>query len=622
MKNIKVILFQVFVAVMITLSLTMNFMLPDYTDVNLEISNEILENLKLSLSQDVFKVSIIFLMIIFLSIKVEEMINKEISIVSCKGFYIICMFIAVMWGMSRSYIIDNSLGSIIASKGQMVKTVINFVGDSCLLVLIGKILYAIINKGDIGKITSKYNDKEFSPIKIFIFLITMWIPHLILAYPASIISDAWAQINMFYGGKQFTSHHPPFHTWLIGITMELGQLFGNGNRGLFLFILIQTVVFAVILTYTICTMKKLDSPKCLIYVTIIVAVTSPYYTAYVGLITKDTLYSYLFLLFMTELVQIIYFRSKYLERKLNCFLFLISATLLILLRNNGKYVVYPILIVIFILMVKDKLLFVSCKKSIRRIVILILPIFISSIISISLTAYFDIEKGSIKEMLSLPFQQTARYIIRHSDEVTESEKQAIDDILDYEFISQNYNPKLSDLVKNTFKKDSTKEELTSYFKVWIKQFIKHPETYVNATLNQNYRLIYPVLSQYLYIDTYKDRSELVQELNIKEINVLNEIEEEIDSFYRIMFRLPIISIFSMTPIYNLILIYILVYSMYKKYFSVLLVSIPLVISNLVIIAGPLVHPRYALPIMYSIPIVLALFFYVHKKIRIKENVLN
>jgi hypothetical protein len=40
---------------------------------------------------------------------------------------------------------------------------------------------------------------------------------------------------------------------------------------------------------------------------------------------------------------------------------------------------------------------------------------------------------------------------------------------------------------------------------------------------------------------------------------------------------------------------------------------PLIISDLVVVAGPLVHPRYVLPVMYSIPIVVAVFLYVRRK---------
>ncbi|MFQ9748440.1 MAG: hypothetical protein ACLRYY_05500 [Anaerobutyricum soehngenii] len=39
-----------------------------------------------------------------------------------------------------------------------------------------------------------------------------------------------------------------------------------------------------------------------------------------------------------------------------------------------------------------------------------------------MTRYYNIEPGGIQEALSLPFQQTARYVKEHEEEVTQEEK--------------------------------------------------------------------------------------------------------------------------------------------------------------------------------------------------------
>ena len=54
--------------------------------------------------------------------------------------------------------------------------------------------------------------------------------------------------------------------------------------------------------------------------------------------------------------------------------------------------------------------------------------------------YLKITPGSTKEMLSVPFQQTARYIKEYSDEVTEKEKEVIDRVLNYDTLSERYEP--------------------------------------------------------------------------------------------------------------------------------------------------------------------------------------
>lgn len=62
--------------------------------------------------------------------------------------------------------------------------------------------------------------------------------------------------------------------------------------------------------------------------------------------------------------------------------------------------------------------------------------------------------GSVRESLSVPFQQTARYVRDYGDEVTEEVKEAIDSILRYDLLASKYNPNLSDPVKKLFNENS------------------------------------------------------------------------------------------------------------------------------------------------------------------------
>ena len=88
-----------------------------------------------------------------------------------------------------------------------------------------------------------------------------------------------------------------------------------------------------------------------------------------------------------------------------------------------------------------------------------------------LLPYFKIPNTSIREALSIPFQQTARYVKYHGDDVTEEERKIIDHILEYDTLAENYQPDLSDPVKNKYNKYTTREELKQYFKVWFKMFL-------------------------------------------------------------------------------------------------------------------------------------------------------
>lgn len=67
---------------------------------------------------------------------------------------------------------------------------------------------------------------------------------------------------------------------------------------------------------------------------------------------------------------------------------------------------------------------------------------------------------------------------------------AIDGVLRYELLAEEYYELTADPVKSTYHAEGT-GELIAYFKVWLQQFFKHPLCYVEATWNQNYYLLAP-----------------------------------------------------------------------------------------------------------------------------------
>ena len=75
--------------------------------------------------------------------------------------------------------------------------------------------------------------------------------------------------------------------------------------------------------------------------------------------------------------------------------------------------------------------------------------------------------------------------------MTTKETDAIKDVLDYEHLAELYNPELSDDVKWTYNNEADKNAKKSYIETWFDQFLKHPLTYIEATLNNTYRYLDP-----------------------------------------------------------------------------------------------------------------------------------
>lgn len=108
----------------------------------------------------------------------------------------------------------------------------------------------------------------------------------------------------------------------------------------------------------------------------------------------------------------------------------------------------------------------------------------------------DITPGSKREILSIPFQQTARFVQKHDGLnsgvnptvkedgtiveapcdglVTDEERAVIDRVLKYENLGRRYNPDKSDAVKNCFNEYASQEDIKAYFEVWAQMFKRIP----------------------------------------------------------------------------------------------------------------------------------------------------
>lgn len=207
----------------------------------------------------------------------------------------------------------------------------------------------------------------------------------------------------------------------------------------------------------------------------------PWISKYTIMISKDTLFADFVLLFGVELHRLLNASD---ERK-HVFRVLLAALMVLLFRKNGFYIVLLTFILLTVLYRK------YWKKWLLCIAVTVaMNIGYSSI----MLPVLGIADGSVREALSVPFQQTARYIQKHGDEVTQRERDAIDAVLNYDVLADAYAPDLSDPVKDTFRTDAEKGDLADYFKIWFGMFWKHPETYTAASLSNYYGYFYPVVN--------------------------------------------------------------------------------------------------------------------------------
>lgn len=541
---------------------------------------------------------------------------------------IVCFGLAVIWLMAEGFVQDNTLQSLSSGTGQMLKSCIYLLGSAWLLMQLAVGLDIFISGGrDLpwrgeGRLTAFYRRHGF--LCPFIIILLSCILPLILVYPGGMNADSWGQAGMYFkvvrpdwGLYEFTSHHPPAHTVYFASIIALGKLLGSANLGLFMVMLIQAVMHSAIFAYSLYTMRKLGAPRYLRLISLLAVLFSPYYVVSYPAVIKDNVYSWAILLFVIETVYMLHMGRDYWHSRGHIALLTLGIMASMLFRNNGKYVIYPMVLLILIILFLQRRKGKKGGLSPRPVLCLLLPVLAANLILSGLMSYYDIEKGSIREALSLPFQQTARYVLERGDEVTEEEKAAIGAILDYDNLAADYYPMESDGVKDKFNPEATTEDLINYFRTWLRQGLKHPFVYIKATVNQNYPLVYPFQEgNPLAISTLNKYHLFAAEtIGITDVEVMPRVNNIRDEFNHDLMYLPFSGLVCNVGVNVLVLLFLCCYALRRRMWSFFIPAMPLLLSLAIVVAAPGIRgtPRYAYPILYSLPVVMSWYCFLNRK---------
>ncbi len=458
------------------------------------------------------------------------------------------------------------------------------------------------------KIYQLFNKHPF--IFSLIFMLICWLPYFIAFYPAILSPDPSYQIKQFFHIPNkystyaimldpkvtITNHHPVLHTLLLGSCVKIGTLINNVNLGLFLYTIIQTLILASTLALTIKFLKKLNINILFPIIALIMYSFIPIFPFYALSAVKDVIFGSLIILYTMTLYHFIHTDKI----TLKCFIWTIILLIFItLFRNNGIHTIilsFPFLIFI----VKNR----QERFKIGLICILILG-FNYSYNSLILP-YFKITPGSIRETLSVPFQQTARLVKEHDKSLSKEDKQAIDKILTYDTLKTRYNPDLADPVKNGYNKYATSQDLKNYFKVWFKDLTKYPLTYVEATINNTYGYYYPFKTNWnIY---YKYDTRIVKDGFNYHYNNLKGLRNVLAAYGLSYQYIPFQGLLINIGFNVWLLIFMFAYLFYQKKYRDLVYLTPSLVLVLVCLLSPAnCYFRYALPFVFGLMLNLGIF---------------
>lgn len=523
-----------------------------------------------------------------------------------------CMLVA------RSYNKLDNWNLIFGSKRKLLFSIFMLIIIIYISYIVLSVLYNKMNdssrQGVKGNTFSKKIFEEHPFRNTWMVMILLWLPNYLLYFPGCLTYDVIRQYEQFFSGE-ITNHHPVLTTFFESVFIKWGRMLGNQNIGLALYLFCTLLFTSAVFAIGFCWMKKRGIPYWIRWMALLFYSVFPLWSAYARTAVKDTLFYPMFILFVLFFFEIILSRGTILEQKNTNVVFLFLSILLCLVRHNGIYIVcasFPFCIW-------------WCKKYRKQCVVLflILFLFLGSYQKLFLPI-IGVTPGGTQEMLSIPFQQTARYVKYHKSEITASEERDIRKVLDYDSIGKNYNPDLSDPVKNTYTQDD--EYLGRYFSTWIEQLKKHPTTYIQATLNGTYgywgymsEIRYP----YGYYSQPESMNEYQKKYKIKFSDATKNLREKYERGLEIVFIKTPFNLLTKPMIYTWGFVVLLGFcigsTLYRKY---CIAFLPVIVSFLICLASPVNGDmRYMLPLSSTLFLYLAFVYGILQQSEEKKEVL-
>lgn len=576
-----------------------------YSQHILYIPNIELNKYHLQLYVDIISDISLIIYICFIMIK-----TKNIELTKSKIFFIILLDIFLL--ISNVFINMGNLSYLYKNMWLILYNLIRFI--AIYIVLKRSLIYFenFIKNHEFklkkNKIINLFLKHPF--LFSFIAILICWSIYVIAFYPIILSPDPSFQIKQFFNVRTkyadyailldnnvfLTNHHPVFHTMILGYSLKLGRFLLNDNFGLFIYSLTQLLVLAFTLSLTIKYLNENNVNKKIVFIVLLLYCFIPMFPLYAMSGVKDTYYTCFIILYVMKLDKIIRSKQEKLSYKEMIQLLLIMFAVC-LFRNNGIYV----------LILSFPLILIYSKKYFQTLLVIFIGVlaFYGTYTKVLLPS-LKITDGSIRETLSIPFQQTARYVKYYDKDLSKNDIKVIDKVLEYETLAKRYNPTISDPVKNEFNKYTTKKELLAYLKVWFKCFFKHPLVYIEATLNNIYGYFSPQSTNwYIY---YKYDTRITEDKLVNyHYNNLSSLRLILSSFAQGFPYIPLIGLISNIGFNTWLLLGLTTYSIFKKKKEYLIVLSPLLISLLICVASPVnTYFRYAMPFIFIMPFIFTL----------------
>ena len=442
---------------------------------------------------------------------------------------------------------------------------------------------------------------------------------LFLFYPLVFGFDAAVGLRTFMDPDCASCNHHPYFVQLIhALFFNIGKEIGHLSVGFFLLALLSIIFSSAIILYGIRLMQHAKLSRRLLIAFAITYALFPLYPYLSINPTKDGLFAYTFLLYLFTLFELYITDAQCLNNKRFLILHAVTILFLCLTRHQGIYIVF----------VECIFLLLCYKSNWKGIILMTVPsLCLVSTYNNVLLPFINVEPAGKQEVYGSLFQQTAFYLRQHPDDVTTSEISAVNKVLNSDTIVAKYVIDTTDPVKNGYKYNPwyrlyigapsifrhidhshEAEDLKAYRSAWFSMGLRHPLTYLEASLAISAGFFYNF--NRLLLETEPKWAEngaaTTPEYRFVHFNKAARIyNNRIYSW----FKYPILNWIIAIPYYNWAAIFFIGILFYRKDFKGLIVFLPILLSLGILLICPMVYGRYSYPIAMGLPLLVIYTLY-------------
>ena len=382
----------------------------------------------------------------------------------------------------------------------------------------------IVRSGQIGKNRTK------TLLALFFLCFASYMVCFLTYFPGVGMNDG---LNILKFGMREMRQHPALYVWSLVTSAEKGRMFGvSYDIGYALFVIAQVVIVSAWTAVILLWIVERDFSVILKGISVVYYVFSPLISMYAVSVLKDTLFS---LGLVLEMLVLYEWKAKGDSwRDLSDRHFWVAFSLLnvflICWRNNGKYIVFPLLMVLFLIHKKHRIRIAAVFGA------AVLGLLANNVV----THKYEQEQ-MFQEMAGIPLQQVSA-VIANDGEITSEQAAFLSGLMPLEEIKKRYHPQTVDPIKwsESFNNDYLNAHKAEFLKCWWQMFRSNFQIYVKAYLDTTYYFWRPVANRkaqcYFTIESTADNDWLPAFLSangIRDLHLFPEhLDQELRSYYQ------------------------------------------------------------------------------------------